>query len=128
MDATRASRGPPVRPRSVARAVDQSSIELRVDSIAAGGDGVGRHNGIVVFIPRTAPGDLARVRAVQDGRLMRGRLLELLEPSPQRVEPPCNHYVVDRCGGCQMQHLTYEGQLEAKSTIVHDSLERIARV
>src|SRR5437870_8332405 len=54
------------------------TIDVRIDSIAAGGDGVGRHNGIVVFVPRTAPGDLARVHAVQDGRLMRGRLLELI--------------------------------------------------
>jgi len=104
------------------------TIDVRIDSIAAGGDGVGRHDGIVVFVPRTAPGDLARVTASQEGRLMRGKLLELLEPSPQRVDPPCRHYVMDRCGGCQIQHLRYEDQLEAKRIIIHDSLERIGRL
>jgi 23S rRNA (uracil1939-C5)-methyltransferase len=104
------------------------TIDLRIDSIAAGGDGVGRHDGLVVFVPRTAPGDLARVAATQEGRLMRGRLLELLEPSPKRTDPPCGHYVTDRCGGCQVQHLLYEGQLDAKAGIIHDALLRIGRL
>src|SRR5439155_23276336 len=101
------------------------TLELRIESIAAGGDGVGRHNGVVVFVPRAAPGDLVRVEAERHDRLMRGRIVEVLEPSPQRVDPPCGHYVHDRCGGCQMQHLRYEGQLEAKAAIIRDSLTRI---
>ena len=104
-------------------------IDLRVDSIAAGGDGVGRHGSVVVFVPRTAPGDVARVRVQPEGRLMRGRLLEIVEPSPQRVEPPCAHYVVDRCGGCQIQHLRYDdAQLGAKSGIIRDALNRIGKL
>lgn len=105
-----------------------TTFDLRIDSIAAGGDGVGRHEGMVVFVPRTAPGDRARVRARQNGRLMRGDALELLELSPQRTEPPCEHYTVDRCGGCQVQHLQYSSQLDAKSGIIRDSIERIGRV
>jgi 23S rRNA (uracil1939-C5)-methyltransferase len=104
------------------------TFDLTVDSIAAGGDGVGRHNGMVVFVPRTAPGDLGRVIAERRDRLMRGRLIELLEASPQRVEPPCQHYVVDRCGGCQVQHLLYDAQLSAKSGIIRDALTRIGRL
>lgn len=103
-------------------------FDLRIDSIAAGGDGVGRHNGMVVFVPRTAPGDLARVRAHRRDRLMRGQLSELIQPSPQRVDPACGHYVIDRCGGCQIQHLLYEAQLEAKGGIIRDSLTRIGRL
>jgi 23S rRNA (uracil1939-C5)-methyltransferase len=103
-------------------------IDVRIDSIATGGDGVGRHNGMVVFVPRTAPGDLARVSAEPEGRLMRGKLVELLEPSPVRVDPPCEHYVVDKCGGCQIQHLLYEAQLDAKSGMIRDSLTRIGRI
>jgi 23S rRNA (uracil1939-C5)-methyltransferase len=103
------------------------TFDLRIDSIAAGGDGVGRRDGMVVFVPRTAPGDLARVSAERQDRLMRGRVLELLSPSPQRVEPPCKHYVDDRCGGCQVQHLLYEGQLDAKADIIRDALTRIGR-
>ena len=104
-------------------------IDLAIDSIAAGGDGVGRHGAVVVFVPRTAPGDSVRVRATPEGRLMRGALLEVLTPSPQRVDPPCAHYAVDRCGGCQIQHLDYErGQLPAKSGIIRDALNRIGKL
>ncbi len=104
------------------------SFDLRIDSIAAGGDGVGRHDGMVVFVPRTAPGDVARVRARRDGRLMRGSVIELLHHSTDRVEPPCRHYEKDRCGGCQVQHLAYEAQIRAKAGIVRDSLTRIGGV
>jgi 23S rRNA (uracil1939-C5)-methyltransferase len=103
-------------------------FELRVDSIAAGGDGVGRHDAMVVFVPRTAPGDVAEVEARLEGRLMRGRVLELRTPSSQRVEPTCGHYVADACGGCQLQHMDYDAQLTAKSGIIGDSLTRIGRL
>ena len=104
------------------------TLDVRIESIAAGGDGVARHEGIVVFVPRTAPDDLVRVAAVQDGRLMRGRLIEVIEPSSQRVDPPCAHYTEDKCGGCQIQHLDYErSQLPAKSRIIGDALSRIGK-
>lgn len=102
-------------------------IQLRVDSIAAGGDGVGRSDGLVVFVPRTAPGDVALVRIDAVKRFARGTLESVLEPSADRVAPPCAHYVADRCGGCQLQHITYEAQLKAKRVIVRDSLQRIAK-
>ena len=104
------------------------TIDVRIESIAAGGDGIARHGGIVVFVPRSAPDDLARVNAVQDGRLMRGTLVEVLEPSSLRVDPPCAHYTGDQCGGCQIQHLDYErGQLLAKSRMIGDALTRIGK-
>ena len=102
-------------------------FSLRIDSIAAGGDGVGRHNGMVVFVPRTAPGDVARVTARLDGRLMRGSLASLERPSAERTDPPCAHYVTDCCGGCQLQHIQYDAQLAAKAGIIADSLTRIGR-
>jgi 23S rRNA (uracil1939-C5)-methyltransferase len=100
---------------------------LEIASIAAGGDGVGRAEGMVVFVPRTAPGDVARVRVGRAKRFARGQLLSLDEPSPSRVEPPCPHYTHDRCGGCQIQHLSYEAQLAAKGMIIGDALRRIGR-
>jgi 23S rRNA (uracil1939-C5)-methyltransferase len=100
---------------------------LRVESIAAGGDGVGRLDGLAVFTPRTAPGELVDVAVRQRGRLARGRLLRVLEPSPHRVAPRCRHYDGDRCGGCQLQHMTMESQLAAKQRIVQDAFARIAR-
>lgn len=83
---------------------------------------------MVAFVPRTAPGDRARVRLIAGDRFARGVLDEVLDPGPGRVEPPCPHYVVDRCGGCQLQHLAYDAQLAAKRVIVGDALSRIGRL
>ena len=101
--------------------------ELRIDSIAAGGDGVARADGMVVFVPRTAPGDVARVSYQQKGRFARGTLVALERASPDRVEPTCSHYEADRCGGCQLQHVGYDAQRRAKGDIVRDAMVRIAR-
>jgi 23S rRNA (uracil1939-C5)-methyltransferase len=105
----------------------RTGLELEVESIAAGGDGVGRANGLVVFVPRTAPGDRARVRIESSKRFARGRLETLVRPAPSRIEPPCPHYRLDDCGGCQLQHIGYEAQLDAKSRIVGDAIERIGK-
>jgi 23S rRNA (uracil1939-C5)-methyltransferase len=101
--------------------------ELRIESIAAGGDGVGRLDGLAVFVPRTAPGELVDATIRQQGRLARGRLLHIVEPSEERVAPSCRHYDGDRCGGCQLQHLSSAAQLDAKRRIVRDAFARIAR-
>ena len=103
------------------------STRLRIESIAAGGDGVARSDGLAVFVPRTAPGDVVDAALEPRGRFARGRVTMLVEPSPDRVAPPCVHYTRDRCGGCQIQHLRYEAQLGAKSRIIRDALQRIGR-
>lgn len=100
---------------------------LRVESIAAGGDGIGRLDGLAVFVPRTAPGELVEVAVRTKGRMGKGRLLGIVEPSPDRVAPRCRHYDGDRCGGCQVQHLSIAAQREAKRRIVGDAFARIAR-
>ena len=100
---------------------------LEVTGIAAGGDGVGRTDGVVVFVPRTAPGDVALVHLARSKRFSRGQLESLEIASPDRVEPRCSHYTIDRCGGCQIQHLSYDAQLRAKGTIIADALRRIGR-
>lgn len=89
------------------------------------GEGVGRlPDGRVVFVHRTAPGDRALVRVTEDrSRWARGVLEELLEPGPDRRDPPCPYY--DRCGGCVLEHLTYSAQLEAKGRMISDALARI---
>ena len=99
--------------------------ELSIDSIAAGGDGVGRTEGLVIFVPRTAPGDRIRASFKTGGRFGRGKIRTITAYAPSRVKPPCPHYTVDRCGGCQLQHMAYDAQLAAKSTIVSDALTRI---
>ena len=100
---------------------------VEIGGIAAGGDGVGRTGGMVVFVPRTAPGDVALVRLVPGKRFARGQLESLATASPLRVNPSCPHYVADRCGGCQLQHLAYAAQLGAKAAIIADALRRIGK-
>ncbi len=105
------------------------TARLEIESIAAGGDGVARPDGLVVFVPRTAPGDVAEVEwsAKTGARFGRGRMVALDAPSPLRVRPPCEHYVREDCGGCQLQHMSYSAQLEVKGAIVRDALERIGK-
>jgi 23S rRNA (uracil1939-C5)-methyltransferase len=100
---------------------------LRVESLAAGGDGVARHHGLAVFVPRTAPGDVVDAEVRVHGRLGRARVLRVVEASQARVTPRCQHYEADDCGGCQVQHVAYPGQLEAKRRVIQDALARIAR-
>lgn len=103
-------------------------LHLGIDAIAAGGDGVGRlDDGRVVFVPRTAPGDRVRVRPVRDGgRWLRAEAVAFETTSPDRRPAPCTLY--DACGGCQLQHLTYRAQVEAKARVVGDALRRIGKL
>lgn len=109
------------------RSVPPILVDLLITGIAAGGDGVARHEGMVVFVPRTAPGDRVRAELRPRRRFAQGRLLQVLEPSPDRMAPPCVHYVRDRCGGCQLQHLRIEAQRAAKSGIIRDAIVRIGK-
>jgi 23S rRNA (uracil1939-C5)-methyltransferase len=104
-----------------------SIVTVPIDSIAAGGDGVGRSDGLVVFVPRSAPGDVVTARISGKGHFARGSLTTIVSASADRTEPPCEHYARDRCGGCQIQHITYEAQLAAKKRIVGDAVQRIAK-
>ncbi|MEN8183911.1 MAG: TRAM domain-containing protein, partial [Myxococcota bacterium] len=99
-------------------------FELQIDSLAAGGDGVGRAaDGRVVFVPDTAPGDRVRVRLVEERpRFARGRVQDLVSAGPARTDPVCG--VFGSCGGCAWQHVTYAAQLDAKATILSDALRR----
>ncbi len=105
----------------------ENQFELTIDSLADGGWGVGRNEGKVVFVPLTAPGDVVRCAIERDrGSFAFGTLIELVGPSPVRVEPVCP--VFGSCGGCQWQHIGYESQLSAKHDILADALWRIGRL
>jgi 23S rRNA (uracil1939-C5)-methyltransferase len=99
-------------------------LELTIDRLAFGGNGVARLNGFVVFVRRGLPGDTVRARVTKVQRRHAEALVtEVLHPSPLRVEAPCNHYPA--CGGCRFQDLAYEAQVEAKHAQVADALRRI---
>ena len=105
---------------------------VTITGIAVGGDGVGRlSDGRVVFVPRTVPGDRIRLREGSLERhrnFARGLVGEIVSAGPGRVTPPCPHYVHDHCGGCQLQHLAYDGQLAAKRSIVGETLRRLGKL
>jgi 23S rRNA (uracil1939-C5)-methyltransferase len=103
------------------------TITLQIDRLAAGGDGVARHDGMAVFVPRAVPGDTVRVTLHMHRRFARGQVVEWLARSPDRVEAPCAHFTADSCGGCQWQELSYAAQLRAKATVIADAVTRIAK-
>lgn len=99
-------------------------IRVKIESLAPGGDGVGHHDGLAVFVARSAPGDTVEVELFDIRKsFARGKILEVLKSSPVRVEPVCK--VFDRCGGCQWQHVSYEAQLLTKHEIVSQALRHI---
>ncbi len=101
-----------------------AKLTLRIEDIAFGGDGVGRLEDFVVFVPFVAPGETVEVELTEvKKRFARGRLLKVLEPSPERVTPPCPYY--GQCGGCQYQHLAYPAQLRLKHKQISDQFQRI---
>jgi 23S rRNA (uracil1939-C5)-methyltransferase len=102
-------------------------LELQIDSLAFGGNGVARLNGFVVFVRRGLPGDRLRARVTKVQRRHAEALAtEILEPSPLRVDAPCAHYPA--CGGCRFQDLAYEAQIESKAAQVADSFRRLAGI
>ena len=102
-------------------------LELSIDSLAYGGNGVARLDGFVVFVRRGLPGDRVRARVTKVKRgFAEAIATEVLVPSPQRVEAPCEHYPA--CGGCRFQDLDYEVQLAAKESQVRDALVRIGGI
>ena len=102
-------------------------VEVTTERLAYGGDAVARHNGLAVFIPFAAPAERLRVRITERKKnFARGVIHQILDPSPSRRDAPCGYF--GDCGGCQLQHLTYTAQLEAKAAFVRDAIERIARL
>src|SRR5438270_12033213 len=101
--------------------------ELDVDSLAYGGNGVARLNGIVVFVRRGLPGARVRARVTKVRRNHAEALAtEVLAPGPNRVDAPCAHYPA--CGGCRFQDLAYEAQIAAKAAQVADALRRLGGI
>jgi tRNA/tmRNA/rRNA uracil-C5-methylase (TrmA/RlmC/RlmD family) len=101
-----------------------AKLTLTIDDIAFGGDGVGRCGDFVVFVPFVARGETVEVELTEvKPRFARARLERVLQPSPERVQPPCRYF--GDCGGCQYQHLAYPEQLRVKHKQLCDVFQRI---
>lgn len=101
--------------------------EILIESLAFGGEALGRDEGKVVFVAGAVPGDRVRVRIVSDhGKYERAELLEVTEASRERVTPECPVFGV--CGGCQWQHVAYDAQVKWKQKILTETLERVGRL
>lgn len=101
--------------------------DIEITDVAAEGKSLARVNDMVVFIPFGAPGDRVDVKIDRKKRsYAEGHIERLVEPSPIRVEPRCEHFTI--CGGCRWQHLPYDFQLKCKHRQVKDAMERIAKI
>ncbi len=102
-----------------------SEYIVKLTAAVYGGDALGRlPDGRAVFVPLALPGETVRLRLVEEKRgHARAELLEVIEPSPLRLSPPCRHF--GRCGGCHYQHIPYNEQLLLKESILREQLQRI---
>src|SRR3989449_10255658 len=102
-------------------------MEVTIERILPGGFGLAHAEGKTLMVALAAPGDRLQVRIERvKGNVGFASIIEVLEPSPVRIAPPCPYF--GRCGGCDFQQLTYEAQLAAKAEIIKDCLHRIGRI
>lgn len=104
----------------------EREVDLTIDDVAFGGKGVGRTGGKAVFVPFTIERERVTARTVREKKsFAEAQLVTVLEPSAERVTPPCPYF--GRCGGCSYQHMRYEHQLHWKSRQVAQALQRIGK-
>ncbi|WP_082146980.1 23S rRNA (uracil(1939)-C(5))-methyltransferase RlmD [Rubeoparvulum massiliense] len=98
-------------------------LPITIKSIGINGEGIGYYQKKIIFVPGALPQEEVMVMVIDENeRFARGKLVSIKNPSSQRLTPPCEQY--EACGGCQLQHLDYAGQLEAKRQIVIDSFQK----
>ena len=102
-------------------------VEITIDDLTVEGAGIGRHEGMAVFVPRALPGETVAVKIIKlTKNYAVGRMMNLSRPSPERVTPFCP--VFEQCGGCTLQHLSYDAQLAYKSRYVQQCFKRIGGI
>jgi 23S rRNA (uracil1939-C5)-methyltransferase len=107
--------------------IKNQDYEMNIDRLGTNGEGVGRVDGFTVFVEGALAGERVLVKIVRIARAYAyGKLLDILQNSPLRIEPWCPYFKA--CGGCQLQHLTYDAQLDYKTEKVRDALERIGHL
>jgi tRNA/tmRNA/rRNA uracil-C5-methylase (TrmA/RlmC/RlmD family) len=104
-----------------------NKLTLTIHDIAFGGEGVGRTDDFVVFVPFVIVGETVEAEITEVKKnFARAKLLHVITPSPERVEPPCQYFT--RCGGCQYQHMDYATQLQMKQKQIADLFERVGKI
>ena len=102
-------------------------VELKIETLSNLGAGIAKPDGWVVFVPFALPGERIRAKVWRnEANCSHADLVEILEPSPDRIEPHCPHFAT--CGGCQYQHLPYEKQLEWKTRQVRELLSHMVGI
>jgi len=102
-------------------------MELTIEKLVYGGEGLAHDDGSTVFVPFVLPGERIAASAVeQKKKFIRARVERVLEASPDRAAPRCPHFAV--CGGCHYQHIPYEAQLRYKTEILRETLRRLGRI
>jgi 23S rRNA (uracil1939-C5)-methyltransferase len=109
--------------------MSHNEFRLHLDTIVHTGSALGRFEGKVIFVPYALPGETVTARVEKSTKNWSlARLLKVEKPSPHRRKPVCPHFGVDKCGGCQWQHIRYKAQLGYKYTILQDQFARIAKM
>ncbi len=106
-------------------------VTLRLDSLTYGGDAIGRLEGKAFFVRGGIPGERVRAEILADhGRFAQARVIEVIEPAPERVTPRCPHFGAKpgSCGGCAWQHIDYAAQVRWKTEVVREQLRRIGHL
>ena len=104
-----------------------ANIELTIEKLIYGGEGLGHHDGATVFVPFVLPDERISAAPVeQKKKFVRARAERVMDPSADRVAPRCAHFGV--CGGCDYQHMGYDAQLRYKTEILRETLRRIGRI
>ncbi len=102
-------------------------MEVRIEKLVYGGDGLAHFEGQTVFVPLVLPGELVSIApAAKKKKFVKAKMERVVEPSPERVAAPCPHFGI--CGGCNYQHIPYDAQIRFKTEIFRETLSRIGRV
>lgn len=102
-------------------------VIVKIERLGANGEGVATYNGVVIFVPYALIGDEVLIHIINDKhKFLIGKIIEIKNPSPKRVKAPCPYFT--KCGGCDLQHMSYEDQLVFKKQLVSDTLKKYAKI
>lgn len=102
-------------------------MDVTIEKLIYGGDGLAHHDGATVFVPFVLPGEVVSINPIErKKKFVRGRTERVLTPSPERTAAPCPHFLT--CGGCHYQHIPYPAQLRYKEEILRETLRRIGKI